>query len=192
MLNPGSCHLLKSACLKQPSLLVFTDVATRPAGFREVAGPDGCGPQLQQLSTSSSPVTRMRVLSLALSLAAASSSHATAIHHSGKGSSPQAHTGPCWDHTAVHNSTPTTVYCLRQPADMLPMLPAGLLSALVRELQERTDTLACLAALTMLSELAEQSPESMSVLASAMLPQLQQLTQAGDDLVKGQALQVSW
>ena len=72
-----------------------SDVAMCPAGFREVAAPDGCGPQLQQLSTSGSPVTRMRVLSLALSLAAASSSHATAIQHSGKDSSPQAHIGPC-------------------------------------------------------------------------------------------------
>ena len=60
-----------------------------------MAGPDGCGPQLQQLSTSSSPLTRMRVLSLVLSLAAASSSHATAIQHSGEGSSPQAHMGSC-------------------------------------------------------------------------------------------------
>lgn len=60
-----------------------------------MAGPDGCGPQLQQLSTSSSPLTRMRVLSLVLSLAAASSSHATDIQHSGKGNSPPAYTGPC-------------------------------------------------------------------------------------------------
>lgn len=90
------------------------------------------------------------------------------------------------------DSTPNTAHCLWQPADMLRMLPAGLLSALVRELQDPTDTLACLAALTMLSELAEQSPGSLSMLASAIMPQLQQLTQAGDDLVKGQALQVSW
>lgn len=60
-----------------------------------MAGPDGCGPQLQQLSTSSSPLTRMRVLSLVLSLAAPSSSHATDIQHSGMGNSPPAYTGPC-------------------------------------------------------------------------------------------------
>ena len=88
-------HVSMSQAAQSHGICLVTDVTTRPAGFREVAGPDGCGPQLHQLSTSTSPVTRMRVLSLVLSLAAASSSHATAIHHSGKGSSSQAHIGPC-------------------------------------------------------------------------------------------------